>query len=252
MKDTKTYQQKLSWLKKNKVMISKKPSPSSVNRAYSYYQRNPLNTPLYIAYGLKKRIEKKIEKNGDKAILNTPKGKITAKAYYKKKSQKSYDEIQTIISPQITFEHDIYRKNKRVNDYLTFRTSITCNRNNYYECLSRVTTNIIPTISDSLMLVIRYRRQFYSDYLVVAKITFESSDTDKLRHEQIEWMANIEIGRSNFQSTFDKQLSEAIEKGFDVVFKYGSENELISTTLKKIELILSPRFYATKMDMLRV
>lgn len=251
MKKALTYKQKLSWLRKNKVKFRKDlPAESTVNRLYSFYQKNSLSTPKDIAMGMGKRIEQKIERNGEETLIQTPKGKIKAKNYYKKISEKSIEDIKQTISPRIKFEGDIYRMSKRVNDYLTFRTSLTCNKKNFVECLEKVRTEIIPTIMDSLIYVLKRRRKFYVDSLVMGKIQFNNVDTERLHREHIEWAGNIEVAKKGFSKDFEDALFNAIERGFEVVYRYETTG-LTEVTLTEIEIIISPRFYSPQVELLR-
>jgi len=65
-----------SYLKKEKIR------PSTVSRLYSFYQRNSLDTPRNLAYGMPKRLNRKLEEHPEQPIY-TPKGKITVKQYVK-------------------------------------------------------------------------------------------------------------------------------------------------------------------------
>lgn len=118
MTGKRTYEQKLGWLRKKHVIIKAKRA-STVDRLYSFYQRNPLSTPRNLAYGLPKRIEKSIEKGKD---FKTPKGKITAKQYVKKHENKQRKEIKTKLPSNITINFARYYKNvDKLMDWYDYR-----------------------------------------------------------------------------------------------------------------------------------
>lgn len=174
-----TDKQKLAWLKKNKVLVkTETPSKSTIRRLYSFYQRNPLSTPRNLAYGMPKRIDRTLEKQG---TLQTPKGAITAEDYIQTKSKKTVEEIQQMLPPGITwktFDHR-FKSGKRedrfryiINHYQGLRITYL----NHNGMLIHIKQNILPDLMETIKLYLKKRSYFYKTRTIGAIILYDTKN----------------------------------------------------------------------------
>lgn len=175
-----SYTQKLKWLRKNKVITKKGGvKKSTVDRLYSFYHRNPLSTPINLAYGYPQRIEKAIEKQKD---INLPKGKkITAKKYLKDMNKRTAKQTAKEMSPNIsraTFAHR-YRSGKRDDGFrYNFRNGkgITANALNVNSILAQLRNVDVPDLMEDLRIFIKNRGFFYKNKDVGALIVYDTQN----------------------------------------------------------------------------
>lgn len=172
---------KLSWLRKNKVILKKeKIRPSTVDRLYSFYHRNPLSTPRNLAYGYKGRLEKTIEK-GAEAKLRTPKGTVTVKEYVKVKNQASAKRVRKELSPNIAgikFGHR-FKSGKREDRFrYVFRDGkgITVTISNVKNALHRLKTSDIPDLMENVAVFYKLRNYLYKHRAIGALIIYETKN----------------------------------------------------------------------------
>jgi hypothetical protein len=176
----KTYKQKLAWLRTNKVILKKElPRESTVDRLYSFYQRNPLSTPRNLAYGLPKRIEKTIEAQKE---FKTPKGKITAKQYIKTIDYRTARQIRQTASPsavRIKFSHR-FKSQKREDSFrynFRNRKGIIINSMNVKNALLSLERIDIPDLMEIIELFFLKRGDyFYKNRLIGALILYDTEN----------------------------------------------------------------------------
>ena len=178
--DKKTYDSKLLWLRKNKIVLKKeKIRPSTVSRLYSFYQRNSLDTPRNLAYGMPKRLNRKLEEHPEQPIY-TPKGKITVKQYVKSLDKRTIRQVRKEISrtSQVKFNHRF--KSGKVDDYFIypFRDGkrIETTALNVNTVLSQLKYADIPDLMEQLSVLFKYRKIFYKDRLVGAVLHYDTKD----------------------------------------------------------------------------
>lgn len=177
---TKTHAQKISWLRKNKIVLKKeKIRPSTVNRLYSFYHRNPLSTPRNLAYGYPERLEKKIMRYGAKAVIRTPKGKITGKQYVRSRAKSSQKEVRDLLPGYITPKFGMYySKVKHVRDEFIYiiKPRIISTRTNKRQTLRKLQSVVIPDIVFYLSIFLEKRAYLYKHHDIGALLHYDTSN----------------------------------------------------------------------------
>lgn len=182
----KTNAQKLTWLRKNKVVVKRgKIRSSTVDRLYSFYQKNPLSTPRNLAYGFPGRIDKALENEKN---LRTPKGRITASQYVKTIDKMTAKEIIRLTPENITdvkFSHR-FKSGKREDSfrYVLPTTEKKKGRHpgmradvlNVNDVLDRLRRVYIPDMMEHIDLLYKKRGRFYTQRTVGALIVFETKN----------------------------------------------------------------------------
>jgi len=245
--------EKIKWLRDKKILIRpKKPSRSTINRLYSYYHRNPLSTPLYEAYGLKKRISKRVADYGGKYELQTPRGKIEVGEYVRRRSQRMADKTKRQVSARTSLKTGIYRKYvDRMQDYLSYRFYITCNEATLNRAVKYVEKNVLPIIRKDLRIVINNFIEFYHVPLIGSIAVFESYDFPQEEGASYQRVAFTRVYRGREKEYLDffmHDLMESIRNGFLTCLQY----ERMSIVLKKIEIVITSDRRATAYEKLRV
>jgi hypothetical protein len=176
----KTYDQKLSWLRKNHIVLKKeKISQSTVNRLYSFYQRNPLSTPRNLAYGLPKRIEKTLERQQS---FRTPKGKITAKEYVQNFDEITQKDLEKQLPPAVvssTF-NKYYSKVKHVRDEFIYiiRPPITATASTMNRAIKEANVMVMPDIHSIISLTWQKRKNLYANHDFGALIYYNTNNLE--------------------------------------------------------------------------
>jgi len=182
----KSYEEKLSWLRKNNIVLKKeKMRESTVNRLFSFYQRNPLDTPRNLAYGLPKRLEKKLEiEDGTKTTVHTPKGNISTKDYIKiidkrsiRKAKKQLHEFQFIANR---------RFKKKMEDSFLYSLrdgkGIIISALTAKNVMKQLRTTDIPDLIELLKRLFKTRGFFYKGRLVGAIVHYKTEGMDAEPH----------------------------------------------------------------------
>lgn len=175
-----SYQEKLSWLKKHNIIKKKKPVKSTVNRLYSFYQRNPLDTPKHLAYGMKKRLKEKYKtQEPEKTYLRTPEGKITVKEYIQKQSQKTKKEIKKETTPDTTWQIFDHRfRSGKIEDRFRYvinrKQGLTIHALNLNNMMKHIKKHIIPDIMEIIELYYSKRKPFYKNRRIGAIIIYDT------------------------------------------------------------------------------
>jgi methyl coenzyme M reductase subunit D len=247
------YEEKLRWLHSHNVILKdKKPSKASVDRLFSFYQKNPLSTPIEFAYGMKKRVKKTIDIKGKDYKLQTPEGKVSAKDYIKTREKQKEDLVKKKIDFNTSFVSGRYKKYmKRVQDYLVYRYDITANEANISKVLRDIERNVIPVIKRDITIVYRNYREFYEDILVGAIISFKSSDFPQGEGTQHRRVGFVHLYKSNYKEYIDfflEHLFENIKEGLLLVRQYNN----FAITLKKIEIVFTSDLKASEYEKLRI
>lgn len=178
----KTPAQKLTWLRKNHVILKKeKPTDSTIKRLYSFYHRNPLSTPRNLAYGYKGRLERKVERYGEKAIIRTPKGKISAKDYYRRQSTRTAKQIRKELSPNIVnikFNRKFLSGKREDHFRYVFRDGkgIEINILNVKDNLNRLRRIDIPDLMENLAIFYGKRDFLYTKRTIGALIIYDTKN----------------------------------------------------------------------------
>lgn len=173
---------KLSWLRKNKVILKKeKIRPSTVDRLYSFYHRNPLSTPRNLAYGYKGRLEKTIEK-GAEAKLRTPKGTMTVKEYVKVKNQASAKRVREELSPSVSsvkFGHRFVSGKREDRFRYSFRNDegIIVTDLNVDKVLKSLKKTDIPDLMEHVAVFYKLRNYLYKHRAIGALIIYATINT---------------------------------------------------------------------------
>lgn len=246
-----TQEQKLKWIKENKIPVHKKLKPSTINRLYSFYHKNPLSTPYSQAYGMQKRMHRYIEKTPEIYKIKTPKGRITTKKYIHQIDKETKKEALDLIPSYVNVDFNRYYPTvKHLRDEMRFviKPPIKACVANMSKSLKRVSNEVIPLIIDTIKIIVKKRSFFYSGYDIGALCHFDSSDieteggvTDPSFYTRVAW---IDI---NNLSLFSDSVFEAIKKGFDKVYDYKGS----SVTLFRIDVYISTKWKASQVDMLR-
>lgn len=199
-----TYEQKLSWLRKNKVVLKKeKIRQSTVSRLYSFYHRNPLDTPRNVAYGLSRRVEHKIEIKGENAKIKAPK-KITAKEYVKRRreqidaqTEKKLEEIikgneealrklQKDFTEKIDIEDIAKLKSRsdfnrhltwsgKVQDLRWIPCGITCTEKTYKEAIAYFDNFVDIYIMPQIESLVKTRKKMYKAHIIGIRCHFKTT-----------------------------------------------------------------------------
>lgn len=185
MKAKLTYQNKLSWLKA-KGYITKAKRPSTINRLYSAFTKNP-DIPFDVAYGNRKRLQRKIETGTN---IATPKGDISGKDYIRNFDKTTKQKIRDELPPNITNIHfnKYYSGVKKLRDY--FRWNINPNddpqksglfvtNTNKFNILKHLHRKTIPGLMKDINFIWKGRQLLYRGYEIGAVIgyTVEGSPT---------------------------------------------------------------------------
>jgi hypothetical protein len=182
----KTYDQKLSWLRKNGVKFRKKtPAKTTVDRYYSIYKRKGFNVSTEIASGNVRRIGTKIEKGKN---FTTPKGKITAKQYVKNIDKTSKKELKKEIPYNVIakFNHK-FKSGKREDNFIyPFRDGkgINVNAVNVNRVVENMSKIDIPDIMETLNFFLKRRGIFYSNRKIGAHVVYTISGKDIEENQQ--------------------------------------------------------------------
>jgi len=247
-----TYQSKLLWLQKNHIVKKEKPSIATVNRLYSFYHRNPLDTPQYIAYGIQKHVNQNIEQKGGDYKIQTPQGDITVKNYMKKTVKTRVSTVKKKLSYQASFSHSKYKKYMhRVQDYLVYRPNLSANEENYAQILKKVQKQLLPMIRKDVDLVARNFDIFYKTTLIGAVTSFKSLDFPQGEGFNYQRVGFIRLYKNRYQEYLDffiDELFKSIKNGFRLVYEYDKMN----VTMFKIELIFTSDERASIYEKLRV
>lgn len=251
-KERLTTDQKLIFLYKHKIIEKDtKPSTSTINRLYSFYQRNPLDTPIALAYGLSKRINTRVKKYGGSYMLKTPKYPITAERYIQKQAQQITVSTKKQISHKATLKSSIYRPySKRMQDYLSYRYHITCNEDSLNKVLMYIQRNVLPTIKQDVEIVTQNFMKFYHTPLVGSIAEFSSQDFPMGMGENYQRVAFTRIykdKRKQYIDFFIESLYESIKNGFLICLQYDK----MTITLNKIEIVITSDLRATAYEKLR-
>jgi hypothetical protein len=162
-------------LRKHNVITKKeKPIEATANRLYSFYHRNPLSTPRNLAYGYPRRIEQKIEKYGEKAVIRAPEGTVNAKDYIRNKDKQSISLILRQISEKTQVQDLHFSKRMRVGKVRdTFkyiiRPPIVTNAVMRKNAEARMSIEV-RNIMDIVDIIWKARSYFYSDNVIGALI----------------------------------------------------------------------------------
>lgn len=181
-KTKKTYQQKLAWLRKNNIVLKKeKLRPSTVNRLYSFYQRNPLSTPRNLAYGMGKRVEHIIEEYGEKGSIRTPKGQMAVKKYIKSKSRRSAKRVKHELSTNITWVKfdQSFKSGKREDRFryvLKGGQGIIITALNVNSVLNELQRTYIPELMQNIQIFYKRRGYFYKNRAIGALIIYDTEN----------------------------------------------------------------------------
>ena len=247
-----TYQQKLLWLKKNKIIKKEQPSKSTVNRLYTFYHRYPITTPQYIAYGLHKRINKRLEQYGESYTMQTPIGRVTAKKYMKETVKARVTYVTKKLSYQTHFTHSKYKKYmKRVQDYLIYKPNIIANEENLQQILKKIHKQIIPMIRKDVDLIARNFDIFYKTTLIGSVSSFKSNDFPQGEGYNYQRVPFIRLYKNRYREYLDffiDELYQSIRNGLSLVYKYDK----MHVTFFKIELIFTSDMRASVYEKLRV
>lgn len=251
--ETKKRSDKLVFLHKNNVIPKEKiPSDSTINRLYSFYQKNPLDTPLYLAYGLKKRINKNLKTYGSKYELSTPKGTTTARKYVKKQVSQAKARVEKQIDFHTTFISSAYRpRMQRVQDYLIYRYKITANEQNISQVLDNFEKVRMPVIKRDTDIVARNYIKFYKTLLIGAIVSYKSNEFPQGKGEHVRRMGFIRIPKGKYKEYhkfFIDELFDLLKQGFLLVKAY----DRMHITLTKVELVFTSDVKASFYERLRV
>lgn len=253
MRSDEEFNKKLNFLYKNNIIKDdKKISKSSVNRLYSFYQRNPLSTPILEAYGMKKSIRRSVDRFGGDYILSTPKGKISAEKYIKSESRRLVYRTRRQISPQAGFKANVYRKYiDRIQDFLSYRYSISCNQGNYDKVLSYIERHVLPVIRSDVDLVASNFKRFYSTPMVGSVAGFRSKDFPMGEGEFFSRVAFTRLYRDRryerYLDFFINSLFDSLKGGFLLVHRYNN----FDITLYKIEIVFTSDIRSSNYEKLR-
>jgi len=252
MKRGETDQSKLAWLKQHNVTKKKVLSHATINRLYSFYQRNPLDTPVYLAYGMRKRLDENVKIYGEDYELSTPRGKFTAKKYVTQTVKRRASFVQKKLSYRASFTHSKYKKYMhRVQDYLFYHPRVTANEATYERTLKQLQLSLLPTVQEDVDLVAQNFQIFYKTALVGSVATFKSNDFPQGEGYNYQRVGFVRLYGHRYKEYLDffiEELFESLKQGFALVFKY----ENMSVTLVKLEIIFTSDKRASLYEKLRV
>lgn len=242
-----TYAQKLSWLRKHNVITKKeKPIDSTVSRLYSFYHRHPLSTPRNLAYGYPQRIEQKIEKYGEKAIIRSPKGKLSIKQYVKKTDKRQETEIINKVPVNVTlsFKH-YYRTVDKLMDWMTYHitppiTATTVTVGKARKRAKKVQEDIVNIIH----MVRNARATSYKNYDIGGRLTAQTRNVETMNGEKnpplIIAMAWTNLSRPD--EFFYGTMNEAFETAFKVLYGVSAQaNAMVIITAVEIKFTTDKR-----------
>lgn len=259
-----SYEQKLAWLKRHRIIKKDNPSKSTVNRLYSFYQRRPLSTPVELAYGLKPRLEKKIKKKGKDASVKTAKGEMPVSEYVKIISEDVDRETRSSVRHKMNLNR-YFPSSEKIQDVFTIPVHLVVREKTFTErsldWAKFLAEEVIPTVRK----FVRLRRRVYKfgEYLIATRCWFRTSDLVTTANEDFD---NITAGRDKvivtkfFMSTpfvpidrkgwledFSDELYKRVIEGFEVVFRYRKS----WVELKEISVVVMTRDRVTPIERLR-
>jgi len=188
-----TIGQKLAWLRRNAIITrAETPRESTVNRLYSFYQRNPLDTPRNLAYGMPKRVDRTLQRKG---TLQTPKGAVPAKQYVKKIDVDTGKAVMRDVSP------DVYRVSLskhfksvgKVRDTLFIRIMppVVSTSQTFPEDVEERIDEVVYFIEQEITKLWNRRKRFYSDNHRVGALLFYTTANVKTQDNREERSVTI-------------------------------------------------------------
>lgn len=250
----KTINQQRKWLIDKKILKKKdKTANSTVKRLYSFYQKNPLSTPIYLAYGHKKRISNLLEKKGKNYNLKQPQNKkISIEKYVKDKNKRINIQTKKQVSYGAVFKTGTYRKYlDRVQESLSYHYYIKCKRETLAKTLNYVERNVLPVIRRDLKIVIKNYLGFYKTPVISCVTGFKSSDFPQGAGQSFQRVAYTRIYMDKYNqylTFFMDSLFDSIKNGFEICIVY-EDMEII---LYRIDIVITSDLRSTQLEKLRV
>jgi hypothetical protein len=258
-----SYEHKLAWLKRRDLMDKDKPSASTVNRLYSFYHRNPLSTPLAVAYGLKHRVEQKATKKGGEAVVRTGRGMIPVKRYVLQVRKRVDRETRESVTHRMTLNRYL-SWSKKVQDIFTLPIGVMVKEDNYKDQMQVISKVFEEDVRPTVRRFIQVRRPLYEfgTYLIGARLHFVTSPLKTTVSRDIgnliegdstivtsfhTTVAYISLDSKDWLNRLMMRLYQSSKIGFDKVFQYKNSWVL----LKDISFVVITRTRATGLERLR-
>lgn len=265
-KERVTSQQKIAWLREQKIIAystkkkgyiapqserKKRLSEHSINRLYGFYKtkKHPKSTPFYEVYGEKKKLERHLERYPERKI-STPSGGISPKIYVTKihhKTKKNVDEQIRVKYPGVDIEYGRwYETPQHVRDefFYIIRPSITSTKIN--ENKNRIDT-VIDHIIEILDIMVTQRQTLYKDHDVGALVYYRAG---KLQIENIEGYT-----RAPWTNIFDLDLfRDSLHDAFNAALNILSRPSATAKTyvrFTKLLVYVSTSTKATQFNLMR-
>lgn len=241
------------WLKDKKILIRKKrPSDRVIKRLYSFYHKYPLDTPLQVAYGMKKRISENIEVYGGNYELYTPGGKVTSEKYIKDRVKKREKLVRRSLSFKAHFVTNKYRPYiKRVQDYLVYRFNLIANEATLHDVLRKFERDNLPIIENDIKIYYKNYKNFYKTMLVGSIAKFVSTDFPQGKGESFLRVGFVRFYTNKYdeyRKFFVNELMDSVRRGFLIVKQY----DRFDIKLVSIEIVFTSDVKASEYEKLRV
>jgi len=258
-----SYESKLAWLKRRELLDKEKPSQSTVNRLYSFYHKNPLSTPLAVAYGLKPRVEKKVTSKGEEAIIRTGMGVIPVKKYVQSVRRRVDRSTKTEVTRRMTLNRYL-SWSKKVQDILTLPVGVVASEEDYSSKMQEIAKIFEEDVRPTVRRFVKVRKPLYDfgEYLIGARLHFVTSPLKTTTSRDFEnliggdpitvtsfhtTVSYMSLKRKDWLGAMMRGLYGSAKTGFDKVFQY--ENSWV--LLKEISFVVITRTRATGLERLR-
>jgi len=248
-------------LEKKGIIIGRARTPRVVNRLYRYYirQRHPASDPRDYAYGMRTRVEQRIERSTrpERMTVATGAGKrVPVKTIIRKREQMSIREFERALPPNVSFHYGkTFRTVDKIRDYGVFqiippiRASVLTIEKARKRARS-VTEEIIAVIH----LAQRLRGAFYKNYDVGGKIIAKGRNFET--HDEMGKNPSIVVSLpwTGLHRPDDYFRMMLMDQGFEEVLQalYAkSAQEKASVTILRVELKFTTDKRPSNIDRLR-
>jgi hypothetical protein len=224
----------------------------TIYRLYKFYivDRHPRTDPYFQAYSLRKATYERIEKQGAKVIVSTPKGKKTGVRFIRDEDTRTEKALIRKLPENVDPRFGKYYKTvQHVRDEFTYRIkpAIVASQVNYDQCVKR-SMKVTREIIGILDLFLSTRRSLYKDKAVGSIVRYKTKNitTHDGTINPESWIRVPWITITN-RSLVEAAMQEAFETALQIVFNYPEG----VVRIDRVDVYISNKFRSGNIDLLR-